>query len=243
MSAGKTEIDLSKYEKKIYSQNGEDGVIEKIFEMIGTTSKNYVEFGVEGGWECNTRYIRESCGWYGLLMDMGYENHTINLQKEVITAENINSLFTKYQVPQEFDMLSIDIDFNDFYIWIEISKHYRPRVVVIEYNATHLPNIDKVAVYHPYSYWDGSNYFGASILALYRLGNKTEYSLIYAEDRGINLFFIRDDVLDRCPIQFKDTNCVDLIYKYPKYGSGPNGGHNADPFNRSYLSADFLLKY
>src|SRR5437016_2124767 len=102
-------LDLARFEKKIYSQNGEDGVLQKIFTLIGTTNKYYVEFGTQDGSECNTRYLREHCGWIGLLMDNHHENPKINLQKETVTKDNINYLFGKYNVPKNFDLLSIDI--------------------------------------------------------------------------------------------------------------------------------------
>ena len=89
-------LDLARFEKKIYSQNGEDGVLQKIFTLIGTTNKYYVEFGVEDGRECNTRILRGS--WTGLLMDGGYEDLEINLHQEFITAENVVDLFKKYDV-------------------------------------------------------------------------------------------------------------------------------------------------
>lgn len=236
-------IDLNEYEKKIYSQNGEDGVIEKIFEIIGTVSKDYVEFGVENGQECNTSYLRQHQHWQGLMMDGRYQDPAINLQKEFISAENINQLFQHYKVPLEFDLLSIDIDYNDFYVWKAINDQYRPRVVVIEYNASHLPYEDKVVKYDPTAQWDSSNYFGASILAYCKLAQKKGYSLVYAENRGVNLFFIQDDVLNECKVIFKDINCVDRIYKHSNFGrNGPNGGHPADPLNRAYVTAEEILE-
>lgn len=238
-------IDLSEHEFKKYSQNGEDGVIKKIFDCVGFTSRYYVEFGTESGVECNTRCLREN-GWKGLLMDGEHYNPEIGLYKEFITAENINHLFEKYSVPTEFDLLSIDIDFNDFYIWHEISKKYRPRVVVIEYNATHFPNEDKIVEYNPHGRWDGTNYFGASMLALYRLGQFHGYSLVYADAQGVNLFFIRNDVIAEAAKNkhvFKNINEVRALYQAPKYSYGPNGGHRQDPYNRPYASFQdkFLL--
>ena len=236
-----TEIDLTPYEKKVYSQNGEDGVIHKIFEIIGTSTKDFVEFGVEGGEECNTRFLREKMGWKGLMMDGNSYNPFINLQNEFITAENINSLFQKYQVPYDFDLLSIDIDYNDFYVWNAIDENYKPRVVVVEYNASHLPNEDKIVLYNPSTMWDGTNYCGASILALFKLGRKKGYSLVYVENRGVNLFFIRDDIIADKELRFKNINDVEQLYKRANYGTGPRGGHVQDPYNRIYISADEVL--
>jgi hypothetical protein len=101
-------INLSEYERKVFSQNGEDGVLNAIFDAIGETNKYYVEFGTGNGDECNTRYLKNYRNWNGLLMDVEYEDRKINLNREFITAENINYLFQKYEVPKEFDLLSME---------------------------------------------------------------------------------------------------------------------------------------
>jgi len=175
------------------------------------------------------------------MMDVDHEDLSINLRKEFITAENINDLFEKYEVPENLDLLSIDIDFNDFYVWNNLSDHYRPRLIVMEYNATHLPNEDKVVVYNPYQCWDGTNYFGGSILAYYNLGLKKGYSLVYAEKYGANLFFIRDDLIETAPFKFKNINDVERLYSPPKYSDGPNGGHRQDPHHRPFVKSVDLL--
>ena len=230
------DIDLSCYERKIYSQNGEDGVLFRIFELVGAKSKSFVEFGVENGAECNTRYLREAHGWQGLMMDGKFHNPAINLQREWITAENIQELFAKYNIPIEFDLLSIDIDFNDFYVWNNVLKKYHPRVVVIEYNPSHLPHEDKIVIYNPTYNWDFTNYYGASILALFKLARHHGYSLVYAENIGVNLFFIRDDVLKESGASFLHLNDVSKIYR-----RRPNGGHRRDPRNRPFVTADEIL--
>jgi hypothetical protein len=233
-------LNLSKFEKKIFSQNGEDGVIEKIFQTIGVKNKYFVEFGVEDGAECNTRYLREVLGWTGLMMDGSHENCSINLRKEFITAKNINELLKKYGVPLGFDLLSIDIDYNDFYVWYAI-KNYRPRVVVIEFNATHLPEEDKVVIYNPNYMWDFTNYYGASILTLAKLGNLKGYTLVYVDRRGVNLFFIRSDILKK--FSFKNSGNVQKLYKSPKFGNGPNGGHREDHLHRQYFNFDEACEF
>lgn len=68
-------FNINLHEKKVYSQNGEDGIIEYIFSNIGTTNKFCVEFGVGNGFECNTVYLQEEKGWKGLMMDYGSDQN------------------------------------------------------------------------------------------------------------------------------------------------------------------------
>jgi hypothetical protein len=143
------------HERKIFSQNGEDGVIEVIFDTIGTTDKFYVEFGVASGHECNTRLLFERYGWNGVLMDgngqavhfppilptfIYSQNDGRVIYNHFMTAENIVSLFEEHKVPKTFDLLSVDLDRNDFYITRNIMKAgYRPRVLIGEINRSFGP--------------------------------------------------------------------------------------------------------
>lgn len=236
-----SEIDLRFYEKKISSQNGEDGVLQKIFNLIGATSKYYVEFGVENGSECNTRFLRQ-CGWHGLMMDRDHEKKAINLRKECVTPENICELLEKYAVPNKFDLLSVDIDFNDFYVLHRLLKKYHPRVIVVEYNATHLPNEDKVVIYNAQG-WDGTNYFGASIRAFHNLGVKYGYTLVYAEKMGVNLFFVCDKVIRQTQVLFKNAGDCNKLYMPSKYYCLiPNEEPQANKLNKPYISSKALLE-
>jgi hypothetical protein len=147
------------------------------------------------------------------LLEGGSESDpSINLHREFITAENICDLFEKYKVPTEFDFISIDIDRNDFYVWKELSTRYRPRVVIIEFNRCFNFDEDKVIKYDPNAWWNASEYTGASILAMYNLGRALGYSLVYQESEGVNLFFIRDDILESSGVKFKNVNDVSKIY-------------------------------
>ena len=248
------EFELNSYEKKIYSQNGEDGIIEFIFSKIGTTNKFLVEFGVGNGFECNTAYLLEKKGWKGLMMDYGSDEkikienlikkgwfyrkfgirHTLrkgikffkklikqyrrsrhfqyDIKKEKITVENIEELFQKYNVPIFFDLLSIDIDFNDYWVWKAITN-YHPRVVVIEYNSSIPPTESRVVPYDPEAVWDGTNYFGASLLALQNLGNEKGYTLVGCDSNGVNAFFCKSELVKEIKIK-----PIRNLYKSPKYG-------------------------
>lgn len=184
---------IEKHERSVFSQNGEDGVIEFIFSSIGTTNKEYVEFGCDGGHECQARYLTECCGWHGLLMDGGDWGDSV--KKEFVTAENVNALFRKYGVDQEPDLLSIDIDGNDYWVRKAIVD-YRPRLIVHDYNGLFKPPISVTIAYDPQFIWPGNDYASASLAALVKLNKVMGYTLVYCERRGVNAFFLRNDLLD-----------------------------------------------
>lgn len=175
--------------KHEYSQNGEDGIIEAIFRKIGTTNRYYAEFGGEDGLQCNTRYLMKKHGWQGVLFD-GKPPAGSSVHQEFITAENIQDIFRKYKVPQNLDLLSVDIDGNDYWVWKAITD-YHPRVVVIEYNSMIPASEKKTIPYNPQFVWDGTDYYGASLGALESLGRQKGYRLIGTDRHGVNAFFVR----------------------------------------------------
>ena len=234
-------MDLSVFEQRIFSQNGEDGITIKLLELLyngDNENKYYVEFGVESGRECNTRILWERYKWSGLQMDGDHENSTINLRQEFITKVNVVDLFRKYNVPDHINVLSVDIDFNDFYCLKEILKNYKCDILICEYNATHLPNEDKIVIYDKNGGWDGSNYFSVSLLSLTKLGEKYGYSLVYCDKKGVNCFFIHNDIIKNKNLEFKGLGDITQIYRPGGYGRGPNGGHTADAKNRKYVTFD-----
>ena len=156
-------------------------MLRKLFQLIKPTSQFCVELGASDGVSGSYTYLLRLQGWDCLLLDRSHDMPMYHLHKEFITAQNINKLFEKYQVSNEFDLLTIDLRYNDFHIWKALDETYKPRVVVISYNATHLPDVDQVVKYRPFYLGNGTNNFGASILALYNLGKSKGYSLIYAE--------------------------------------------------------------
>lgn len=241
----KVEINLSDFEKKIYSQNGEDGITMKLIELIyhgNNDNKFYVEFGVENGNECNTKVLREKYNWNGLQMDGSNKNDSINLRKEFITKENVVELFKKYNVPQNINVLSVDIDFNDFYCLKEILENYSCDIIICEYNATHLPDEDKIVIYDKNGCWDGTNYFGVSLLSLDKLGKKFNYSLIYCDKKGVNSFFVHNDIIQSKNLQFENLGNITKIYRSAGYSSGPNGGHPQDPLNRPFITFEEAIQ-
>jgi hypothetical protein len=210
--------DLSLFEMRAHSQNGEDGILRIIFHKIGVTNKYCVEFGVGDGTECNTRRLVRKEGWSHLHMDCR-ERPPRGVHREMITAENIQRLFVKYGVPKQFDLLSIDIDSNDYWVWKAI-EDYSPRVVVIEYNASIPPGESKTVPYNPGAAWDHTDFYGASLRAFWKLGRSKGYTLVGCDSRGINAFFVRDDLVGA---HFPPKD-VETPYRPPKYGRKAHGG-------------------
>lgn len=214
---------LNRYEKRLYSQNGEDGILEAILTRLGTTNRYFVEFGAGNGKECNTaRLTRDN--WTGLLMDIcdGTSPAGLPIYGAFVTAENVETVFTRHQVPQGFDLLSIDIDGNDYWVWKAIHS-YAPRIVIIEYNASVPPERAMTIAYEPTFRWGGTDYFGASLRALKELGESKGYKLLACDNSGTNAFFVQEDLAAG---KFSPRTISD-VYRSPGYSNGQ--GHPPDP--------------
>ncbi|UJR35865.1 hypothetical protein I4U23_028609 [Adineta vaga] len=210
-------------ELKIFSQNGEDGVLLWIFTNIGTVNSppRFVEFGTESGKECNTRFLRQQLAWEGLMMDGSHDIPSINLHKEKVTPENINILLEKYQTPRLLDLLSIDLDFDDYFVWKSIlqANRFHARVITIEYNYEIPPNENRlVDPKQDARRWTGTNHFGAGILAIAALGRMYNYTLVYADKNGVNLFLIQKDILVKQGILDKIRSVAELHVAKPTTG-------------------------
>jgi len=232
---------LNKNEYQVFSQNGEDGIIAEIFNRIGTTNKYFIEFGVENGLECNTLNLLYK-GWSGLWIE-GSEHdckvinerfkdlisgNRLKIQNGFITAENIESYFDKADTPAEPDMLSIDIDYNDYYIWKAIDK-YKPRVVVIEYNSIFRPDTHFVVKYNASRMWDKTSFFGSSLLALEQLGIEKGYCLVGCVFTGSNAFFVRKDIVaDLFEAPFTAENHYEPNRDFLYYKAGHPKNHLPD---------------
>ena len=186
------------YEKKISSQNGEDGIIEYLFNNIETTNKKFIEIGVGArgsGKENNTVRLSHN-GWNGWWFDcdpINYIPASVQFQQKFITAENISNIFKDNNLPIEFDLLSIDIDGMDY--WVRKALYeYMPRVIVMEYNGWYNSSEEWVASYFPNFIQKDKKHWGCSLKSFQILNNKLGYDLVYCEQRGVNAFFIRSDI-------------------------------------------------
>lgn len=226
---------LSRFEHQVFSQGGEDGILEEIFNRIGTTNQRFVEFGVGDGRENNTVYLLCK-GWSGLWMEGNPKfvqhiqqnqfasviaNGTLVLKQTFITAENIEALLKEAAIPAEIDLLCIDIDGNDYWVWKAIQS-YRPRVVSIEYNAAFTPQVRWIRKYDAQAAWDGTSYHGASLKSLELLGSEKGYKLVGCSFTGVNAFFVREDLVAD---HFHAPYTAETHYEPPRYYLVRTKGH------------------
>ena len=211
------------HDLKVYSQGGEDGILLYIFSQIGVTNRCFVEFGIGDGRECNTANLSVNFGWQGLLLECNEDLVTaaqiyyreklrspdsVKIARCMVTTDNINQTLADNEMVGEIDLLSIDIDGNDYWIWQAITV-VQPRVVVIEYNASIGVEASLTVKYDPvfdrFAHHTSGYYHGASLAALAKLARSKGYFLIGCDSDGINAFFVRQDVgrekLYECSVQ------------------------------------------
>ena len=205
---------FNEVEFRVFSQNGEDGILLYIFSLIGATSQRCIEICAGDGIECNTANLIVNHGWRGLLFDGQAEL----LQKgrkfyaqckdtwiwppklisAWITAENVNDLIAAQGFSGEVDLLSLDMDGVDWWIWKALET-VKPRVVVAEIADWFPPDQSVTVPYKPdFQASYGENYAliygGASLGAFVALAKKKGYRLIGCQRYGFNVFFMRNDI-------------------------------------------------
>ncbi|WP_051952952.1 hypothetical protein [Methylocapsa aurea] len=190
---------LLKHARNENSQFGEDGILAKAFATIGKRNSWCVEAGAWDGKYLSNTHALLNKGWSGVFIEGNPEkfpalqntyegNRNAHLLSALVGAgvdDGLNHLLAKTPIPREFDLLSLDIDGLDYYVWQALTR-YRPRIVVVEFNPT-VPN-DVVFVQDR----DASLNQGCSLLALIRLGKEKGYELIAATDVN-GIFVIKED--------------------------------------------------
>lgn len=178
-----------------YSQNGEEYRLKYIFDHIGATNKFFVDLGAwDGEHLSNTKLFREM-GWLGLLVD---GKKFPGVYQSFITKENIIQTLQLLNTPIDFDLLAIDLDGNDYWILKEILKHYKPRVIVSEFNSEHPLDESKTIEYDPEFVFRASDYYGYTYGAGEKLAKEFGYTIIYQQS-DMNLFYLRNDLVTEEP--------------------------------------------
>lgn len=207
--------DLQANEFQVYSQWGEDGILQHLLRRVPIERKLFVEIGVESYVEANTRFLAEHNNWAGLLLEADAEqvaairsDHiywaaNIKAVAAFITRENINGLLTEHGLAGDIGLLSIDVDGNDYWLWEAVTA-VDPRIVVCEYNSFLGKGRPLVVPYDAgfrrvqahYSWL----YYGTSLPALENLGRRKGYQLVGTNSAGNNAFFVRSDVGQHVPV-------------------------------------------
>src|SRR5882724_7437217 len=186
-------MSFKEFEKNIQSQFGEDGVIEEIFKRIGYANKICVEFGAwDGVHLSNTWNLWSNQGWTALLIEenkqkfetllsttRGFNNvNAVNVHVSANGAHSLESILEKSKFPADVDLLSVDIDGDEYYI-LKSLVNYSPRVIVSEYNPTIPPDREIIQA--------EGEYFGSSALSLLKLGHSKGYKLVHITTTNIFL--------------------------------------------------------
>lgn len=221
-------------EYKVYSQWGEDGIIQWLINSIPITNKVFIEFGVEDYSEANTRYLLMKDNWSGLVIDGSetnmqkvrnsdlYWRYNLKAVSKFITKENINEIFMQNGIQGDIGLLSIDIDGNDYWVWKAIHV-VSPRIVICEYNSLFG---SKREITTPYNaefarsdYHESNLVYGVSIKALESLANEKGYCLVAGNSAGNNLFFVRKDCMG-----VLQPKAVDEVYVKAQFREGRKEG-------------------
>lgn len=212
---------------RVFSQYEEDGKLLFIFSLIGMKTKTFVEIGSDDGINSNCANLAFNFGYHGLFLDGNLKAiqrgkkfyskyphpwmYTPKFRCAKVKAENINQLIEESGLKGEIDLLSIDIDGNDYWIWKALEVVI-PNVVIIE---THIEfgmrNI--VVPYDPNYFFPGKHpvYHGASPIAMNNLAKQKGYRLVGANDLGFNLIFVKNGLAD---IELPEVS-VESVLKHP----------------------------
>jgi hypothetical protein len=213
-------------------------VIAEILARCGTGRGRFVEFGAEFGVETNCSVLCDVRGFGGLYIEGAPASYArlerryaarddVTTLRSLVTPENIESLLRTAGVPSEFDVLSMDVDGAEYWIW-EALESYAPRVVVAEYNAALDPG-RRLVQPRDAGPWDRTDFVGASIGALRSLAEAKGYRHVHCELGGNNAFFVRADLPGRWPER--------VLLRGPNFFL-LGGAHLPDRSGREYVELD-----
>ena len=202
---------IREYEFRVFSQWGEDGIIQRLTEVIDIKNKTFIEFGVEDFFESNCRYLMTKDNWSGFVMDGSRRNvsrlknsnfywkHQLEAKAAFITRENINELLETSGFDHDLGILSIDLDGIDYYI-LDAITDFKPRILICEFNpvfgGTRKISVPYKADFSRTKAHYSNLYWGASLAAVVDLANRKGYALVGTNSAGQNAFFVRQDLLN-----------------------------------------------
>ena len=215
LQAHKASTDLRDHEFKVFSQWGEDGIIQYLVRNVDIRNRTFIEFGVEDFFEANCRFLMMKDCWSGFVID-GSRANMARLRRSdfywkrqlvgrcaFVDRENIAAILEESGFDHDLGILSVDIDGVDYFV-LESLAAWRPRILIVEYNGTfgftRPVSVPYDASFHRTAGHWSNIYYGASLPAFAHLAQTRGYSLAGVNSVGSNAFFVRDDLLsDRVP--------------------------------------------
>lgn len=208
-------MNLLDYRSDVTSSAGEDGILAKIFEVIGEESRWCVELGaLNGTHDSNVWNLIRNKKWSGVLIEADqtyfeklkaeYANDAgavcVNEFVSFEGERSLDAVFVRTKIPKTFDLFVLDIDGNEYHLWDSL-REYRPRAMVVEFNPT-IPN--EVVFVQPR---DMSVYQGSSLSSFIELGKQKGYELVAANE--VNAFFVLRELFQKFGIA---DNSIDTIH-------------------------------
>ena len=205
---------LNRQEYRVFSQHREDGIIDYLLDLIDDDIGKFIEFGF---WpdQCNCLNLAINRRFSGLFIDgskkrcddgatafkqLGLDQ--VQIKNAFIDRDNLDSLISDSGVTGEIDVLSLDVDGNDYWLWQSIQSA-SPRIVVIEYNATFGPSAAVSVPYDPtfvrYDVHPSGFYHGCSLAAIEHLGKQMGYRLLGTDETGVNAFLVKNELCAELP--------------------------------------------
>jgi hypothetical protein len=202
-----------------FSQSDEDGLTIEILSRMGISKGFFCEFGVGDGTENNTLILLAlgwSGSWFGgqdIILDVS-KSSKLTFTKTWITKENILSLYKT--IASEVDIISLDLDGNDFHFIEELLRNgANPKLFIAEYNAKFPPGVKFTMPYNPQHFWKSDDYFGASLQMFVELFSQFGYRLICCNAAtGANAFFVKEEYAEKFPEVPVD---IKALYSEPFY--------------------------
>ena len=229
------DFELIDVEFSVFSQWGDDGIIQYLIHKLDIKNKTFIEFGVGNYLESNTRFLLVNNNWRGLIFDGSESNISFvkndsiywkfNLKAKslFITKENINKEIKESGFEGEIGILHIDIDGNDYWIWDEIDV-VNPEIVIMEYNSVFGNNAAISIPYQKDFYVTNAHYsnlfFGASLKAMCFLAEKKNYSFVGSNSNGNNAYFVRNDKLKSMKKVSVDEGYVEIYARQNRNEKG-----------------------
>ncbi|MBB3463073.1 hypothetical protein [Rhizobium sp. BK377] len=226
------EVDLARYEFKVFSQWGEDGIIQFLTNNIDIEYKTFIEFGVEDFYEANCRFLLMKDIWDGFVIDGSKKNierlkdsyfywrYPIKAINAFINRENICDLLEQSGFSKKVGIFSVDIDGVDYYVLEAALTNWQPSIIIVEYNGIfgrtncvsvpYDPNFQRKTAHY------SNIYYGASLAAFCSMLNVRGYGLVGVNSMGSNAFFVRRDLLND---KVRETS-VDAIFKSTVFREG-----------------------